>query len=89
MSNIDLCGELNNINCLNNLPLVEFINTYTGIDSNINILAVEEHVLLESNKQASCKYYTINDFKAHFQSFRGITLIHYNARSLDASVSKI
>ena len=89
MSNIDLCDELNNINRLDNLSLLESINTYTGINVNINILADEEQHLLESITQAPCKYYTINDFKAHFQSFRGITFINYNARSLGVLVSKI
>ena len=71
LSNIYLWGELNYINCLDTLPLLESINTYS-IDS--------EQLLLESNKQASCKYYTINDFKAHFQPFRGITFNQYNAK---------
>ena len=64
LSNIDLCDELNNINCLDNLHLLD---TYTGIYSNINILADKDQLLLKSNKQASCKYYTINDYKAHIQ----------------------
>ena len=49
LSNIYLWGELNYINCLDTLPLLESINTYS-IDSDINILVDEEQLLLESNK---------------------------------------
>ena len=68
-----------------NLPFLQ--NVDYVIDTNSNkIYNVPEHHLIENDVQSLSKYYTFADFSANFRSFKGLSMIHYNVRSLGANM---
>ena len=66
------------------MPMLDNIDFHFDLSKyNLNNVKLQ---VFETNKQAACKYYSMEDFEKSFKSFKGITFIHLNARSLGSTM---
>ena len=94
LDNVEFLNELDkslkrhgNKDNIDNLPCLTTLDTYFDFDKHED-LRESEHIFVK-NPLESFKYYTVNNFSKNHKHFKGLSFIHYNAKSLGENMSKI